>query len=572
MFASLQRLFSKIPGFSQTGRFSLAFLNAAQFLGALNDNIFKLIVAFLLIDVLGPSQASDILWKAGAIYVIPFLLFSSAAGILADRFSKQRLLISMKAAEIVLMIFALLAFGVKSEFGSFFLLFLLSTHSALFGPSKYGIIPEIVPKEKVSKANGLITSCTYLAIIIGSFLASFLTEITGHRYVYVASACLLFATFGFIASFGIKPTLPQGSKKTINPLFLREIYRTLRICYDIKYLFPTVLGSAFFLFVGAFTQLNIIPFAIENLHLNEVAGGYLFLATALGIAVGAFIAGKASKKRIELGLSCLSAFFIALCFLLLSFFSSSISSVAIVLFVLGIFGGSFIVPFDSFLQVNSPDEKRGQVIAAANFLSFFGVLLASVALYFFSQILGISPASGFAFIGLLTFLVFLVLTLRLSDLALPYFSKKLIKLMSLDIKNLELIEKSLSPALVLQKPTWVKAFLLMGIVPSLRLLLPRKKGAGKLSFATFFESVERVNCEKDLETLFDVYASTFRGQSIPCLYLNVEIPLEESVVLKNLFKKHFFQLVFVDIFEKKELEQTVIAFSKKMHYSASKRF
>src|ERR1051326_305982 len=175
---SLKKTFNRIPSFSATGRHSLAWLNITQFLGVINDNVFKFVMAFLLIDTLGFSKASSILSATGAIYVIPFLLFSSSAGILADRFSKQKLLVVMKIAEIIIMLLAILAFGMKSVWGCYTLLFLLSTHSAMFGPSKYGIIPELVPEDAVSKANGLITSFTYLAIIIGTFLASFLTEIT----------------------------------------------------------------------------------------------------------------------------------------------------------------------------------------------------------------------------------------------------------------------------------------------------------------------------------------------------------------------------------------------------------
>src|SRR5580692_9177240 len=160
MRSSLKRIFSSIPSFSKSDKHALTWLNITQFLGVINDNVFKFVMAFLLIDTLGISKASSILSATGAIYVIPFLLFSSSAGILADRFSKQKLLVVMKAAEIGVMCLAILAFASKSVWGCFTLLFILSTHSAMFGPSKYGIIPELVPTDKVSRANGIITSFT----------------------------------------------------------------------------------------------------------------------------------------------------------------------------------------------------------------------------------------------------------------------------------------------------------------------------------------------------------------------------------------------------------------------------
>ena len=138
---------------------------------------------------------------------------------------------------------------------------------------------------------------------------------------------------------------------------------------------------------------------MQALNLSEVAGGYLFLATALGIALGAFLAGRVSRKRAELGLACLAGFGIALFFVLLGVFSHHLLPVVICLIAIGILGGAFTVPFDTFTQMSSHDEKRGQTIAAANFLSFTGVLIASLALYFLSTICGLSSATGFIVMG-----------------------------------------------------------------------------------------------------------------------------------------------------------------------------
>ena len=220
------RLFRKPPpqGFQ---RHSLGFLNIAQFLGVVNDNLFKLILVFMLIQAQGEKEANTILSLAGAVFVIPFLLFSSSAGVLADRYSKQRILRYIKAVEIVILVLALPAFAFKSGLAGYSLLFLLAALHAVFGPSKYGIIPELVSKESIPKANGLITSFTYLGIIIGTFFASFMTEITNYNFLLVVSFSLILAIMGFIASFGVRYTPPQGSKKRFNPYFIREIFKTL---------------------------------------------------------------------------------------------------------------------------------------------------------------------------------------------------------------------------------------------------------------------------------------------------------------------------------------------------------
>ncbi len=198
---------------------TLGYLNIVQFFGALNDNMFKFLLAFMLIDIKGLHNASSILSFATVLFVAPFLLFSSAAGVLADKFSKQKMIIAMKAVEMAVIFLAVFAFRAKSVAGGYTLLFVLSTHSAIFGPSKYGIIPELVPEERVPAANGLISGCTYLAAIIGTFLASFVTQITTRNFPLCVSVCFLFSLIGFFASLKIKPTPAQGAKKRINPLF-----------------------------------------------------------------------------------------------------------------------------------------------------------------------------------------------------------------------------------------------------------------------------------------------------------------------------------------------------------------
>ncbi len=495
-------------------------LNLAQFLGVINDNVFKFTMAFLLIDALGKEHASIILSATGAIYVIPFLLFSSSAGILADRFSKQKLLVIMKIAEMAVMILAIFAFAAISVVSCYILLFLLATHSAMFGPSKYGIIPELVESDRVSRANGLITSFTYLAIIIGTFLASFLTEITSKRFVLIAVFCFFVAMGGFFSALRIKRTQPQGSQKKMNVFFVREIFRTLKASTQTPHLLPAIFGSAYFLFIGAFTQLNIIPFAIQSLSLSEVSGGYLFLATALGIAIGSFLAGKMSKKRIELGMSCLAGIGIALSFFLLAIFPSNLTKSIIALILIGVLGGIFIVPFDTFIQLYSNKEKRGQTIAASNFLAFFGVLIASLALYLFSQVLYLSPAGGFAVMGSITLITSCVLMACLSDLFLPYFSRHFLhRIYRFRAPSIEKIEQSSKTILILEKGTWRDALLVLGTVDRVRILVPRSTKGHHSRFYRLFNTFHLIPAEEDPMQLIAHAKKLLDRGLIPCLLL-----------------------------------------------------
>src|SRR3984885_10995937 len=202
--------FDRLTAFRPT---SFTYLNVTQFLGALNDNIYKLLIVYFFIQLEGIEYSHQILATTGAIFVIPFLLFSAISGTLADRFSKRDIIVTTKILELVIMGLAVCAFAFQSKWGSYGILFLLATQSAIFGPSKYGIVPELVSSERISKANGLMTSFTYLAIILGTFLASFLIQITDRNFIICAIFCTFIALVGLYTSFCIEPTPPSGSEK-----------------------------------------------------------------------------------------------------------------------------------------------------------------------------------------------------------------------------------------------------------------------------------------------------------------------------------------------------------------------
>lgn len=384
---------------------SFTYLNITQFLGALNDNIYKLLIAYYLIDREGIENSHAILAFTGAIFVLPFLLFSAFSGVMADRYSKRNIIVFTKILELIIMLLGVATFWYESHIGLYVILFLLAAQTALFGPSKYGILPELVPQEKISKTNGLMTSFTFLAIISGTFFASFLVDITNRDYIIAAIFCTGIAFIGVISSFMIEYTPPAGSLKKFDVWFHQEIYNTLRLASQFPSLLMAVFGSAFFLFLGAFVQLNMIPFAVQSLHLTDIQGGYLFLMTALGIGTGSMIAGKISGRMVELGLVPIAALGVAISCYLIEAFSGNLIVVIPLIVIVGLFGGMYEIPLDSYVQVASPKKYRGQVVAATNFLSYIGVLFASGTLYLTGEVLGYSPERGFGIIGTITLFV-----------------------------------------------------------------------------------------------------------------------------------------------------------------------
>lgn len=448
---------------------SIYFLNITQFLGALNDNIVKYLIVFFLIQVQGISNTNTILLWVGVIYVTPFLIFSPLAGLLADLFSKQRLIVLLKVSEIFITLFGFFTFLWSNTIACYIFLFLLSIHSSIFSPAKYSIIPELVPASSIPKANGIISAFTYLAIILGTFLASFITQITGYNFILCALIPLMIAGLGLIASLKISLThsSKQRDKNTFRSLFFSEIWKTLQMCRKKEHLISVMLSNAFFLFIGAFFQLNIIPFSIQSLHLSSVGGGYLFLVTALGIALGAFIAGKFLQNQIEIGLSYLALFGLSIFCIILPFAVFSYIFIVILLFLIGFSGGLFIVPLDSFIQTHSPEEHLGKVAASLNFLSFFGVFIAPILLYLFNNSLGFTAASSFLIIGVIiaiiaTTMIFQSLREVLRFLGKLFFSKH---------PNFPSIPTNIPACYIIYPLSWKSILFLLSKVPDVQLYL-----------------------------------------------------------------------------------------------------
>lgn len=442
---------------------SFTYLNATQFLSALNDNIYKLLVVYFFIQVEGIESSHRILAITGAIFVLPFLLFSASSGTMADRFSKRNIIVLTKTLEFVTLALGVLAFQYESKVGSYCVLFLMATLSAIFGPSKYGILPELVSSDKIPKANGLMTSFTFLAIILGTFSASFFLDITNRHFIFAALISTFMAFIAMAASFCIEYTPPSGSSKRFNILFLAEITRTLKDASAHPSLLTAIFGSAFFMFLGAFVQLNMIPFAMQSLHLSDVQGGYLFLLTALGIGSGCIIAGKISGKVVELGLVPLAGLGVTISCYLLDLFSDQLFAVVPLVVILGLFGGIYQIPLDSFIQVTSPNTSRGQIVAATNFLSFFGVLCASFLLFLISEVLGFKADKGFTIIGTMTLFITVGIGFQFFDYLTRFIAMVLSKLhFKTKLKGIKNIPENTPSIFVCRHTAWNDTLLLLG--------------------------------------------------------------------------------------------------------------
>ncbi len=396
---------------------SFRWLNATQFLGALNDNVFKLLMIFFLVGPHDPEQAGKVSAIALAVFVVPFLLFTAFAGNLADRFSKRNIIVAAKSVEVLAMVVGCAAFMYGSAVAVYSVLFIMATQSAFFGPSKYGIVPELVRPEQLSRANSFLEGLTYLSIVIGTAAAPLLAQITNERYVLAGLVCVAISVAGILFSLRIHRTPPAGTGRKASILFVRDIWHTIWSIRTERELLMTVLAAAYFMLIGAFIQINLIPYGMEVLGFTQVQSGYLFLATAVGIGVGCFWAGRLSGRNVEFGIVPLGALGLAFSSTALALVSGQDEKYFVfgMLFVMGIGAGLFIVPIHAFIQLRSPPKRRGEILAASGFLGWVGVALAAGLLWVFNQLWHISALQNFMVLGAMALVLAAATVIMLPD-------------------------------------------------------------------------------------------------------------------------------------------------------------
>jgi len=371
-------------------------LLATQFFGALNDNMFRWLVIGIGKSYM-PHSPSTVLSVGLALFVLPYLLLAAPAGYLADRFSKRQVIVACKAAEIVVMALGVLAIYVGSLNALFFVLFLMGSQSALFGPSKLGSIPEMLHREKISSANGVLGMFTIIATVLGSVAGMAIYTVTGEKGqddLWITAAALLgVAVAGTITSLGIARLTPANPGLTFPFRVVSQTYKELSTLASNRALLRVALGIAFFWTLGSVCQMNIDQFGMEGGMLessgkpNQMQVVPLLLSLVFGVGLGSVLAGVLSGGRVELGILPLGAGGIAVCSMLLftvdgklvdaEGFTVMTAWACLWLFLLGISAGMFSVPLEAYMQYRSPRHCRGSILAASNFLTFLGMLLAA---------------------------------------------------------------------------------------------------------------------------------------------------------------------------------------------------
>lgn len=357
-------------------RFSFWVLVVVQFMGAANDNLLKGILTFCVVDGLWSSSLGSggqaVVFLA---FTIPFLLFSGAGGPLADRKSKTGFAKVLKGLEIPIALICAFAFYWQNLWVALGGMFLLTTQSAFFGPVKYGMIPEIVEKKRLTRANGLVNMTTNIAAILATKIGGEISDIydpmeTGQApELWLPGAWLVgLAVLGWLCSLFF-PALPAAAPNSTEKAGIFSVYRAIAKEMRKGPLGKTVLMWSYFYVVATIALLIIPEYAIV-LNISRGHAADLLTIISVAIGVGSISVGFLARDRIGLRFVPLAAVGMAACFIALALMTPAFSAVAVALAFAGVCAGMYIVPLQAKIQVLAPQGDRGRFLGTANAFSF----------------------------------------------------------------------------------------------------------------------------------------------------------------------------------------------------------
>lgn len=369
-----------------------------QFLGALNDNIFKnaLLIIIAYQAAHWTSVQPDVLTNICAgLFILPFFLFSAMAGQLADKYEKSKLIRIVKIVEIIIMLLATAGLVLHQLYFLLFVLFMLGVQSSYFGPVKYSLLPQNLSEEELIGGNGLVQMGTFVAILVGTIIGGVLASYQHHMVFAVSTVILLVALSGFISSCFIPKMSRNDPSLKINWEPISQTYKNVIFATDNKVVFFTILANAWFWFFGAVTLTQIPVYVESYLGGKEHVTTLLLAVFSIGIGLGSLLCEKLSRHRVEMGLVPLGAagmsiFAIALYFshpyayqgalMSMTAFLHLISSWCVLLsaVMLGMFAGIYVVPLFALIQQRSMPEHRSRIIAANNIIGAFFMVIAAL--------------------------------------------------------------------------------------------------------------------------------------------------------------------------------------------------
>ena len=368
-----------------------------QGLGAFNDNIFKNALAALLVfqgSQVGMLNTDQVVNLSALVFILPFFLFSALFGQFADKFEKSIQIQRVKLFEVVIMLLATLGFWLNNVPLLLFVLFLLGLQSTIFGPIKYGILPQILRTEELVGGNALIEMGTFVAILAGTIAGPQLAGIEVSWPYYVSVGCLATAVAGYLFSRRVPRAESVAPDLEISWNVFSETIRNLKFLNENRVVLNSVLGISWFWFFGATFLVQIPSYSQNVLGGNQHLMSGLLALFIIGISTGSLLCEKLSGKQVEIGLVPFGAIGLTIFGLDLYFASPAVPGVGITLtqfmstagnwriitdlLMIGVFGGFYIVPLYALVQARSAPDHRSRVIAGLNILNALFMVIAAI--------------------------------------------------------------------------------------------------------------------------------------------------------------------------------------------------
>lgn len=408
-----------------------------QFLGALNDNVFK--QALLLVITYGwisqqSGSISTLNNLAALLFILPYFIFSATAGQIADKYERSQLVHYLKLLEIAVMLLATVGFLIGNLWLLMFALFLMGTQSTFFGPIKYAILPEILKPNELMSGNALFQSGTSIAILVGMILGGAVISLSAGNLLWISLTVLMIAVVGYLASRFILKQPIAAPQLQVDWNFFRTSIQTLKYAKNLPLIFLILLGNSWYWFYGA-TYLTQIPqLTQQNLHASENVVSLLLTFFSVGIGVGSLLCRKIGGTEVNIKMVPIGAVGLTVCAFYLAaalafvppqsgellglteVFQQGWSYYHVMLAVtlLGISGGFYIVPLYAMMQAYSPRSHRARVVAANNILNAIFMVSSAIFSIIILSVLRIDLKILFCITGVLSaiFTIWLLFKLK----------------------------------------------------------------------------------------------------------------------------------------------------------------
>nr|WP_298890563.1 MFS transporter [uncultured Acinetobacter sp.] len=390
---------SSTPFLLGTRRFAPMF--ATQFFGAFNDNIFK--YALLMVFTYGWIPKGDISVStlnnvAALLFILPFFIFSATAGQIADRHERSNLIQWLKICEIAVMCIATVGFFIGNIWLLLFALFMMGAQSAIFGPIKYAILPDILEETELMTGNAIFQSGTSLAILLGMVVGGIVISLSLGNMWWICLTLIVVAILGYLSSRMIlKQKIADPNLKVNWNVFVTS-WQIVKFSYGLPLIFLVLLGNSWYWFYGATVITQIPQMSAQYLHGNENVSSLILTFFSIGIVIGSALCKKLSGEHVNIkmvpfGAVGLTIFALYLAwalaqlpsfqgefFNIVQVFAQGISfyHVFFAVMLLGVSGGFYIVPLYAMMQAKAPESHRARVVAANNIFNAIFMVVAAI--------------------------------------------------------------------------------------------------------------------------------------------------------------------------------------------------